>query len=92
MNFASTRGNTSVGQQAKNYIHQHCVDTGCHLENLPRATGIDGERERESRESLVSAGLNDDGYYSIILLLYFGTARILRDRNSPSVKNTPGSW
>ena len=23
--------------QQKTYIHQLCVDTGCHLENLPRA-------------------------------------------------------
>ena len=31
-----THGYTSVGQAARTYLHQLCVDTGCSLEDLPR--------------------------------------------------------
>ena len=33
---SSIHGPTSDGQQAKTYIHQLFVDTGCRLENLPK--------------------------------------------------------
>ena len=34
---APTDGHTSVGQQAKTYIHLHCEDTGSRLVDLPGA-------------------------------------------------------
>ena len=42
-----TQGHTSVGWPAKTYIQQLCVDTGCRLQDLPKAmANRDGWRER----------------------------------------------
>ena len=38
----SKHGHTSIGWPAKIYIHQLCVDTGYHLEDLP--IGMNGKR------------------------------------------------
>ena len=35
LQWTSTYGHTSIGQLAKICIHPLCVDTGCHLEDLP---------------------------------------------------------
>ena len=41
--------------------NQLCVETGCSLGNLLRAMDdMDGERERESGKSVLSAGLHHD--------------------------------
>ena len=44
--WTPTHGRTSVGQSAITYIYQLCTDTGCHLEDLPKAkTGRDRWQE-----------------------------------------------
>ena len=35
--WTPTYGHTSINWPAKTYIHRFCVDTGYHLENLPKA-------------------------------------------------------
>ena len=35
--WTTTHDHTNVGKPAKTYIHQFSADTGCHLEDLPRA-------------------------------------------------------
>ena len=61
--WTPTHGHTSVGQPAKTYVHQLCVDNRYSLDNLPRAMADwDGWRvsAREPRESVLSACLNGD--------------------------------
>ena len=69
-----THRHTTVGQTAKTYIYQLCLDTGYSL-------GMDGEREREreSRESMLSVCLKDEDddhdeyvkiYYLILMLIH----------------------
>ena len=48
--WTPTHGHTNVGQSAKTYIHQFCVDSRSHLEDLPSAMANRNgwwERERE---------------------------------------------
>ena len=46
--WTPTPGHTSIGRPAKTYIHQHCADTGCSLEDLPGSMDDkDGWRARE---------------------------------------------
>ena len=45
----------SVGQSAKTWLPQLCLDTGCNLEDLP---GMDGEKE--TGNSGLSQQLDDD--------------------------------
>ena len=48
--WTTTHGHTSVSQPAKTYIYRLFADTGCFLEELPRATADKDEwREREIR-------------------------------------------
>ena len=49
-----THYDTSVGQPTKIYIHQLCMDTECHLENLSRAM-IDwgGWQERQGHPLMI---------------------------------------
>ena len=35
--WTPTHGNSSVGRQTKSYIYQYSLNTGCRLEDLPRA-------------------------------------------------------
>ena len=51
---SSTHGCTSVGQPARTYLHQLCVDPGCSLENLRAMDDRDGWRERVSEIHAVS--------------------------------------
>ena len=37
LRWNSTHGRTSVGRPASTYLHQLCADTGCSLEDLPKA-------------------------------------------------------
>ena len=55
-------GLTSICQLAKNYIHQLCADTGCHLEDLSRAIADRDLDKREPRKSVLSADLDGDIY------------------------------
>ena len=52
-----TQKHTSVCWSAKTYIHQLCVDTGCNVKDLPRAT-TSWDRWWESRKSVLSAQLD----------------------------------
>ena len=50
-------------------IFNSCVDTDCHLENLPRViTNRDRwrERERESQGNLLLAYLDDDNWFGFM--------------------------
>ena len=50
-----------VGQLTRTYIHQFCADTRYNLEDLPVAMDdSDGCWEREPRDSVLSAWLDDD--------------------------------
>ena len=52
-------GLASVGRQARTYINQLSVDTGCRQEDQPRATDC----EKESDNILMSVRLDDDGLF-----------------------------
>ena len=54
--WTPTYGLTTVGQEAKTYIHQFCAETGCHLVYLP----IGMDCLRESKKSVLSAYHGDD--------------------------------
>ena len=62
--WTPTHGHTSVVQPAKTYIHQLCEDTWWHLKDSPRGIADrDGWQERVSRESMLSACIDDDKAY-----------------------------
>ena len=48
----------SVNQTTKTYIHHLYVDTGYCLKDLPME--MDGKKERESKESVLLACLDDE--------------------------------
>ena len=52
-----THGHTNIGWTVKIYIYQLCVDTVCHLEDLPN---VKVNRDGESKESILSTYLDDD--------------------------------
>ena len=57
-------GCTSVGLLAKTYIYQLCAETGCNLHDLPGVMDDkDGWQKRESKNSILSAQLDDDDIY-----------------------------
>ena len=58
---------SSVCWLANTYIHQLCVDTGCRLEELPRAVA-DREREREREREYKR---NSHCWHSLIMMIYF---------------------
>ena len=58
--WTPTHGHINVGQAAKTYIHQLCMDTGCHQENRLRSMAKRMDSERESRESMQT---NHHHYY-----------------------------
>ena len=50
LQWTTTHGHTSVGGAAQTYIYLLCANTGCHLEDLPRAMiKLDGWWERVKR-------------------------------------------
>ena len=55
--WTPTHGRASVGQPARTYLHQLCVDTRCNLENLPV---IIDDRDGEREKSVLSVQLDDD--------------------------------
>ena len=59
-------GFINTGQPAKTYIHQLCADTGCHLKDLL----IEKDAEKELRESVQLACIEDDGDYLGLHLFY----------------------
>ena len=52
LQWTHTHGHGSVGQPARTYLHQFCVDTGCNLELPGAMDDRDGWRERESQGNL----------------------------------------
>ena len=58
--WTTTHRHTNVGRLVRTFNHQLCVDTGSRLEDLPRAITERVIRERESKESVMSACLLDD--------------------------------
>ena len=59
--WTPTHGHASVGQLAKIYLHQLCVDTGYSLENLMGAKDDgDGWRERSSGKSMLAGWFDGD--------------------------------
>ena len=63
--WTPTYGHTSVGRPAKYYIHLHCVNTGCNLEDLPSVVA-DMDGWPDIRESVLSTQFNDDDDNNII--------------------------
>ena len=55
--YVPTYQRTYVGWPGKTYIHQLYPDTECWLEDQP--IGMDRERERNPREFMLSAQLDD---------------------------------
>ena len=78
MTVSPTHGHM-VGWSAKTYIHQLSEDTGCHLEDSPRAiTDRDRWQERKSRQSRLSVHLDFSSYKLLIaLLVYIQSSSIL---------------
>ena len=58
-------GLTSIGQAAKTYICQLCVDTGCYLEDLPKVIAD----KWEPRESVVNL-FNNNHLFAQRVFLY----------------------
>ena len=48
-----------LADQEKAYLHQHCADTGCRLENVLEMM-VPRWRERKSGKSALTARLDDD--------------------------------
>ena len=56
-----THGHTSVGWPVNTYIHQHCADTRCCLEDFSIVmTDRDKCQKRDSKGSTLSTYLDDD--------------------------------
>ena len=64
-------GHTIARWAVKTYIHQFCAYTQCRLEDLLCTIDMDGEWEREFKESVLSERLDNDYYYHFFL---FGLA------------------
>ena len=64
--WTPTCGHANASQAARTYLQQLSIDTGCSLEDLPGAmNNRDGwrERERESRESVLTVWDDDNDDY-----------------------------
>ena len=68
--WTPTHGHTRVCCLAKSYTHQLCMNTGCHLKDLPRMMAYG---KRDSNEFVLSAHPNDNDkclYIYIYIYIY----------------------
>ena len=60
--WTPTHGHANVGQPAKTYLYQLCVDPGCSFKELlggGAMDGRDGWRQRESEKSVLSVQFDE---------------------------------
>ena len=63
--YSHTQWLTNISQLAKTYIHQLCIDTGCCLEDRPRAM-VSWNGWQESSESMPSTHFYDDDDFGCV--------------------------